>query len=856
MAKGPLRQAITDFVKEEIDPQKPDGYWARFRARDKEYFDLFFVWKGLFPAAPFQVVWSYMLVGVLYDFTGYSTFVRQMKEASEGKPAADLSDSVTKQLNTLFKSPVISEVIDTFGAAITVPVLTLFEEFAGMEDPDPLAFAKRFHGIMIGIGITGGVASTVIEAASLGQIKGAGKMLDQLYWSLGLGFLGWQTMAPLLSAGLQPPLTRHYNEAYRPLRFTAGDLRDLFALGEISKSEMKTEAGFLGWREKDIDSWIKLAFKTLPQGDVWAALKAGLIGEPEAVRRLRALGYDPADIPLLFMINQSENQETERSLTASTIRQAYRGRIISETDLRTMLKGINYSDLEIDLIVSIENAKTVTDEKTLAVGQIKDAWIMNVLTTPEAEHWLTLSGLGADAIPLILRTWQAEIIPTYRKLNLSTITGAYVEGILSRSQARDKLVSIGLVGEDADLELDLAEKRNPQAFNPGLVTTVRKLAPSALADLLALGLIGAPTMIARLLELGYVQADADLLTQAAVIRAQSQGRPLTQNTINRAYLAGVLDRNQAEAELGKINFTPEQIKLVLDTLELENPEVFDLPPAERIMTLGPGMLDDLRFRDLISEADYTRRLAELGFNAEDISLLLERSRVLIIGEPRPLNQFTVERAYLVGVLTRDQAISKLLTLDFTETDAINILATVELENPALFNPDLAYSVRLPSITALAAAVQNEIITENEYFVRAAEIGYMPEDARIYLALATKQERKSTKSLTASQLLNAYGAGLMPRGETLSRMYQQGYNDPDAVLLLRMEKDFIEYTDTWNDLLSGALDPFDAVSALINAHYADADIVDAFAKLPPAILSAMGIDLSTLKSALGEIPGGA
>jgi hypothetical protein len=97
---------------------------------------------------------------------------------------------------------------------------------------------------------------------------------------------------------------------------------------------------------------------------------------------------------------------------------------------------------------------------------------------------------------------------------------------------------------------------------------------------------------------------------------------------------------------------------------------------------------------------------------------------------------------------------------------------------------------------------------------------------------------------------------MPRAESLNRIVGFGYSDSDAVLLLRIEKDLIELSDVWNDLLSGTIGPFDAISQLTAAKYADEDILNAFATLTPGQLAGMNINLDDLRGALAQLPGGA
>jgi hypothetical protein len=764
---------------------------------------------------------------------------------------------------------------------------------------------------------------------------------------------------------LQPPLERHYQKLYRPTRFSASELRDLYALGEISKEDLAEDARTAGWREQDIQQWIKLAFRTLNQGETFKAYNTGLIDETEAIKRLRVLGYDPADIPLLFQLHPKDDVGELRNFTSGTARRAYREGLISETELREILSGLNYQEREIELIIGIEDTRRTQEAKSLTMGQIKSAWEENVIVDAEARHWLELANFGPDEIGVILETWKAEIVPEFRRINTGTITGAYIEGIYTRNQAAEKLGSVGFEADDARLELDLVEARNPEAFGRDEPPPAKLLTPGTLSQLVTVGLITPLQMSVRLLSIGYNQDDANLLAEAARIRALPPERPLPQISIERAFIAGVIDRDTAFEQLVNLDFSELAANEILDTVEAENAETFGQTPEVRILTLSASTLEDLFISGLLTQDEFGERLSQLGFIEADITLLVERALIRTTPQPLLFTQSTIERAYLSGIFTpaetldhiqalgftlaqaetiidlietehpdvfdqtpgernryltagtledlligglitademsarlealdytfedaelltqraeqlaappvrilskeditrayilgvidRTTALDKLIGLDFEPDDAEQILTVTEAGNPQVFAPSLSGSTRLPSIEALTTAVKNGLITVDEYFLKAQELGFSPADAAMYLSIATKNERKSTKTLSASQVGQAYDTGILSRGISLTRLSQMGYDDGDAQLLLRVRKDFIENTDIWDQLLAGNLDAFSVIAQLVNAHYSDQDIVNAFAALSPVRLAALEINITELAEALGATPGG-
>jgi len=312
---------------------------------------------------------------------------------------------------------------------------------------------------------------------------------------------------------------------------------------------------------------------------------------------------------------------------------------------------------------------------------------------------------------------------------------------------------------------------------------------------------------------------------------------------------------QAIEYLAELGFTVDQASTLITLWETEHPDIFTQTPDERVRYLSAGVLEDLLLGGLITPEFMYDRLLKLDYPPADADLLTQRAVQISAPVVRILSKEDITRAYVLGVIDRGTALAKLLGMDFEPQDAEQILTVTEAGNPQVFAPDLRQSTRLPSIEALMVAVRDGLISEDEYFLKAQEMGFLPRDAAMYLAIATKNERKATKILNASQVGQAYDAGLLSRGISLSRLSQLGYGDEDATLLLRIRKDFVTNTDVWDQLLAGNIDAFDAISQLVNADYADQDIVDAFAGLGPARLAALNISIPDLSETLGLIPGG-
>lgn len=718
--KGRLRRAIEDFMQTNPATEAGIGWFEAGANRAAEFDALLLQLIREHPGTAIGHIITFALSGLAYVFFGKEWGIELLRAEAAGTPTDDLSSFIADNVAMAFNNPVVREASETIGAFVVDSVLSVLEAEATNPSDDPKEFARAFHGIMASLTLGGGVLDTTIETMTGGQIEGAGRMLQSLYWNLGLGFLGWQTMAPLLESGIKGNLTRYYSQMFRPSRFTTAELRDLFALGKISRDDMVVAAKENGWRDEDIETWINLAFRNLSESDLWKAYHEGMMSYDELMRRMRALGYNPSDLELLTKLNKPAAVVDAEAVTLATAKQSFKEQLIGEAEFRAILAELEKGEREIELQVQLIQHQQEEAIKRLTISQLQAAWDANELTDAEVSFWLTQEGYSVEQVSLLLRTWKADLEPPFRKLNKGTILGAYVEGVLDRTQAFRKLVEVGFADGDARLELDLTEARSPEAFGRPAPRLSKQLAPGTLSELLGAALIGPADMLARLVELGYEQEDAELLTAAAVLRAE--------------------------------------------------------------------------------------------------------------GEPRPLTQLTVERAYIVGVLDRAGALAKFGELDFTPEASEQIVATVEEENPAVFNPESITALRVPSTSALVEALRSGIIDEPTFYARMTEAGYDRATSDMYLNLAVQSERKKEKTLTAAQILEAYSRDFINRAQGMSRLTSMGYGEDDATMMLRFEKSGIEDTEPWKLMLSNALSPEDAFTQLLGMGFTPDELDKAIAGL--------------------------
>lgn len=685
MPKGPLRNAIEDLMLTNPATVAGKSWWDQVKARFEEAHKLFEQYVKVAPTNANITANSFLLQSTLYALTGNEFFIAAVRaKVATGFPTS-LTDELQNVLRSIFSQPDTAEFARIFGVTLTEPLNALIRQYAGKDMDDPLPMLQALLGFNSAVIFTSNLVGLAIEAASGGVIRGVNEAIREAFEVHGTRRLAELVIEPVVNGSLRPNLDRYFNRTFRPRRFTASDLRDLFALGRATREDVQKGAADEGWRDQDIDQWLALAYRKLTQGDIFELYHKDQLTKEEAVARLRELGYEPGDIPYLFTLNPAKDANAERETSASTARTAYREHLIGKDELTAFLKALRYADAEVSLIIAIEDHKTAQAAKSLTLSQIKDAWKNNILSEAEARHWLEEEGFDGQTRDVIVSTWKAAEAPRFLKLNKGTVIAAYVEGILNRTEAANKLTSIGLAPDDARLELDLAEARNPGSFGHPATRKAKELTPATLSDLLAAGLITADEMLARLKSLGFSDADAGLLRDAAVERHKKAPLLLGVSMIQRAYLAGVLDRTQAKDRLLAIDFTPEDAELTLTTIEREHPDVFHPELVTRVRQPSISALVQAVKDEIIDTDTFFNKAGDLGFAPADAAIYLQIALTQAPVSTKTLSSAQVVNAYGKGIFSRGLAQGKLTAQGYSDYDAGVLL---RLEKPSVAESDL------------------------------------------------------------------------------------------------------------------------------------------------------------------------
>lgn len=178
-----------------------------------------------------------------------------------------------------------------------------------------------------------------------------------------------------------------------------------------------------------------------------------------------------------------------------------------------------------------------------------------------------------------------------------------------------------------------------------------------------------------------------------------------------------------------------------------------------------------------TEQETLSLLEKHGFSTRDAQALMELERVRGDDATRELTRSQIVDMYEERILDLQQTVELLLGLGFTEADAQAMVELADLQrlrkfiNAAVTKVRSAYTTgRIDEITASS--------TLDRLGIPVAQRDDM-------LAIWDLERTTISKTLTASQIRQAYNKGLIDLNDAMARLTAQGYDDVDAELFLQL-----------------------------------------------------------------------
>lgn len=698
------------------------------------------------------------------------------------------SDKVRQLFDSVLNNPQAKELSEVMGAAVIGPFLSVMEQYADDSYGNPEDFAAAFHGLNIMITLPQFMANA-LQGSAVGTIFGRiGPAFQSVYWNLGLGFLGWQTLAPFLSSGLQPRLERHYLARFMPKRFDLSTLIYLYNTHELTAAQLLDGSKTLGWRAGDVQTLLNQSYKTLTDSEIKSFYNAGILTMDDVKDELARQGTNPRYITQTIKDILQKESDKDKSPTITQARKSLKLNLRSEADFRQMLGLLGYNNDAIDLEVAIIRAEQQDDNRELTNSQIREAYVQGILGVPEVTNALVVEGYSQADVSILLATWDAAKKPEVLKLNQTTIKQALINGVINAAKALALLKSIGYTQTDAQLIID--------TILAGLNLARPRASISILITALSLKIINEQEFTSEAEARGYNNTDIRVFVGIA---NRSESAALGINEIQQAYIYRAIDETTALRLLTDLGSNESDAQLRIDTWKNQRENLRQRPSIGQWITFYR--------QELISDDQLTRNLENLGLSPEE-SLLLLRSANLAF--PRSLSSGEIQQTFITGVITNDRAIALLKETGLSQENAQSLVDAWRVV--------IGYNTPTASINHLIVAYQDEIISQEEYVQALRDKGYPPDTIDFYVKLAEGPAIEVTRELTKSDIQGLYGDELIDYTDALNRLINLGYSPDDAELLLSRKKTPIEKSREYALFRQGYINPADFVDILISLGY--------------------------------------
>ena len=508
---------------------------------------------------------------------------------------------------------------------------------------------------------------------------------------------------------------------------------------------------------------------TLPDGSTF--------DEPKLMLLLRALDVMPNWRDPLRQIAYNV-------VTRVDIRRMYQDGVVDEDKVRQVYRHLGYTPEDADGLTEMVKIryprggkKEGEDLRELTLSTVKQAYVRRLIDRDEAlEKLLALDHPEEDA-ELVLSIWDFDLewnpslrfeVP-FKDLSRSVITDAYRRGVFDFNRAAVELVEAGYTQDDAEILLQLEDLKLQQELTDMEVDLI-------LQDARAQDITLAEAE-SRLLGLGLEPARVTFLVRREELRRLTKTRTLTVSQISRAFRDGIFTEDLFLEKVGILGYTADDAAVLLG---LEGP----VEQAKR--QLSRSEVEKLLRRQEITRDNALARLTAMGYLPEDAEL--------VVGSvERQLERTLVERLLEQALLTRAEALDRLVKAGWSSADADLIVRSCEqkmAEEAAEPEPEETPSREL-SRTLVEKFLREKLLSRDQALDRLVRAGFTPGDAELIVLsverkLAAEAEPPpppTPRELERALVERLMREGLLSRAQALERLIRVGFTPGDAELIV-------------------------------------------------------------------------
>jgi hypothetical protein len=547
----------------------------------------------------------------------------------------------------------------------------LREFFTLLREPTHEGAATILAGLSSQAG--GAVAGTVLGAllkpmanALNALVRGSVPSVTDL-WAMGWrGLLSDDRVATFMKMnGYFDDISSAYKELSRP-RAGVGDLLTAAYRGTIPIGEVTSELQRRGFTNTDINVFTANYSQLMDFNMMLPALYKGILSANELQDRMVKLGWSDEDVSIMLVA--AKPMPGPGDLIRFGVREAYNDGVAAQFGYDQDLPGGFIADM----------AKLGYDSKWStyfwrahwelpSVTQAAEMVHRGIISEGEFEQLLHL----ADYAP----GWRPKMTQTiYNPYTRVDVRRMYGQGILTREQVKRAYMDGGYNDEHAENLTEWTIKY--EDGNGGSIPEALKgITEGVISSAVAKGMMSDGDAQTALIDLKNSPEVSDLMIKLSHWKAAVSAKPEpipefakdVRSITERAYLNGLIDHAMGMKQLTDVGYTTEESEFILQAIDYNR--------AEREQEDQLTLISNAYLAGSLSRVDVVTRLGALDLPSTQQALLLDKWDSVLALPNRRLTEAQYRAAFKIGLITADDYSRFMAELGYSAND-VTLLTTL------------------------------------------------------------------------------------------------------------------------------------------------------------------------------------
>jgi hypothetical protein len=431
-----------------------------------------------------------------------------------------------------------------------------------------------------------------------------------------------------LAVAIVKPLEYILRSRFRTTRPDPGDALKFLSKNLITSDEAREYLRMAGYREEEIDVYLRSIYREPRFSDIYTAFKRGKISEDEYRAWLSILNIDRAETLAGTLRPHIVMEEAELRLPSPFILAfAIETGEISEDTLKRMLEFELIHPEFVDVTARALMWRAARDDRALLRRFVLDAFQDGMLRPEELSHYLSMLGVHSDMAETITNIALITRDKSVRRKAISMLEKAYLEGYVSREDFERLLESHGI---DPELVKKYSLLLSYVRDNYWVVKETRDERSSYVKTLVAMfkrGLLSEEELESKLLQLNLNELEIILIKARARLEFDAEQIEIQFNDLIEKLKAGRMSKSEFTDLCTKLGIKYERCSLYANYYwsKYIGDEFYKITADERkaLATL----LARRYVAGFMTVEELREELLRLGFTAEEVELRVRRAEI-------------------------------------------------------------------------------------------------------------------------------------------------------------------------------------------------------------------------------------